>query len=308
MKPGAPPNSGRGFVRSFAGVFPLRQRLRPWFLTAVLVALSVVALAPAKASAEFVLDMTPAGKSIVDPQGIAIFQQTSISTAGSGVIDPFLSIQQASSPTVQGFNSDASKVYADAAHTTEFTEVQTGSSQGTKSILLSSIPTVTIGGVVYREFLLDDNQTGSDPAITLKELEFYTVNNNPNIDSLQTLRSTGTLAYKLDNAASHPEGVDVLIHTDLSNGSGAADLFVYIRDDAFKSFGANTNLYLYSKFQDNNDGFEEWSVLIPPHTNPNPPEPPSVVPAPPSVVLLGIGGIGLVGFVTLSRRRRLVAA
>src|SRR5262249_11256914 len=63
----------------------------------------------------------------------------------------------------QGYNTDARPV--------QFHEWTTGGA--THSLQLGSIPTVTVGGVDYREFLLSVNQTVKKPLVSLDELRIY---------------------------------------------------------------------------------------------------------------------------------------
>src|SRR5262249_55615483 len=110
------------------------------------------------------LDLTTAGS--FGSLGGAIFRQIDTQPAGSGVLDSFVRLQakNASAGVAQGYNTDARPLQFDE---------QTGKTFA-RSLLLSDVPTVNIGGSLYREFLLDINQTNSQPLLSLDALRFYT--------------------------------------------------------------------------------------------------------------------------------------
>src|SRR5262245_52952653 len=67
------------------------------------------------------------------------------------VLPPFLSITDNTTDVSQGYNTDARPVQFDESTTL------------TQSLLLTSVPIVTINMVAYREFILDINQLTTDP-------------------------------------------------------------------------------------------------------------------------------------------------
>lgn len=194
------------------------------------------------------LDLTTAG-SEVTASG-AIFQQTA-PVANSST---FLSIQR--NGMESGYNTDARPFQLD----------QTGGLTVTHSLLLSDIPTVTISGTTYREFVLDINQTTKKPLITLDELRIFLGSTG---DLTGYNGKTRTLAgltavYNMDAV----QDVSVRMNAALNGTSGPGDAFVLIPDSLFT--GA-TYVYLYSKFGSANNGAETWSV------RPVPPPPPTGV-------------------------------
>ena len=121
-------------------------------LTAVLLAITFCITAQATPT----LDLTTAGA-----EGMingAIFRQFDLRSSGSGVFDTFLKIKD--KPTEEGYNTDY--------RPPEFDE--NTSPQITRSLLLSSVPIVNIGGTNYREFLLDIDQD-VDTYLSLDELK-----------------------------------------------------------------------------------------------------------------------------------------
>jgi len=179
------------------------------------------------------------------------FVQVPDQSTGTGVIQPFLHIQK--NGVESGYNSDSP--LPDAV------------SPWTKALALSDVPIVGIGGVDYREFLLDinENSGGSNELLSLDSLSLY-IGNDPN--------ALGTKIWDMDAG---PDG-DTWIKLDysLESGSGSGDMLAYIPSDLFTG-GSFVNLY--SQFGaegtktnglDASDGFEEWAVVGPSSPVPEP--------------------------------------
>jgi hypothetical protein len=148
----------------------------------------------------------------------------------------------------QGYNSDHRPVQFD----------ENTSPQFTRSLTLAGVPIVDIGGVQYREFLLDINQKASQPLLSLDELRIY-IGNAPDLSGYNS--ATHQLAG-MDPVYDMDAGADNWIKLDarLNQGSGKGDMLAYIPDSAFTG---GSYLYLYSKFGVNytpNAGFEEWAA------------------------------------------------
>src|SRR5258708_4708187 len=94
------------------------------------------------ANAEVTLNL--AASSPQDALNGALFYSSDIQPTGTGVIQPFVRIQ--GKPTESGYNTDGPIEFDTKDHTGQ---------NWTHSITLSQVPIVTIGGVQYREFLLD---------------------------------------------------------------------------------------------------------------------------------------------------------
>lgn len=182
----------------------------------------------------------------------AIVRQVDAQPTGTGFIDSFVRLQAQGAKTVveHGYNTDGAL---------EFDENK--SRQFTRSLSLASIPEVNIGGVKYREFLLDINQKASQPFLSLDELRLF-VGASANLSGYDT--TTHQLAglnavYDLDAGGDHWIKLDVR----LNQGSGKGDMLLYVPSSLFGDPASGAYVYLYSKFGVNftaNSGFEEWAV------------------------------------------------
>lgn len=286
------------------------RRRGPSVLFGVLLVAACLFVAPTSAEAAE-LDCTSASGctsttgSLVDGQywsfaGL-LWSNTDTQAAGSGVIDSFVRISGTPDEVVYGMNTSYRPLEAHENTSPTFT----------RDLQISEIPVFEIGGVQYYEFLLDINQTGSDPLLSLDGLKLCTGASGgsydvtsptgnysaKNVDTCVDTRSgtQTTLQYNLDD---YPLGGTtspntVTLNYNLNSGSGSGDLFVYV-PTSFLGTDPNTYVYLWSKFgatdpNNNNDGYEEWAVregITPP---PPPPPPLPGVPEPASLLLLGTG-------------------
>jgi hypothetical protein len=255
-------------------------------VSALLIAAGGVMFGASRASAEITLDL--AASSPQADGNSALFYSTDLQPTGTGVIQPFVRIQ--AKPTEEGYNTDGAIEFDTKDHTGQ---------NWTHSITLSQVPIVTIGGVDYREFVLDINETSSKLGrfLSMNELEIYTSNTNLLSSFDRANHTFGTpagastsMVYDMDASG------DKLVKMDYSqaSGSGSGDMFVYIKKSLFG--GGNPYVYLYSKFgnPDGSDaGFEEWA------TRPATP----AVPLPASV-WGGLTLLGLMGAAKVRSRRQ----
>jgi hypothetical protein len=248
--------------------------------------LALLCFTPSNVRAD--LDLTTAGASGFINGGF--FTNTDNQSTGTGVINSFVRIS-GSADTIQGYNTDARPLQFD----------ENSSPQFTRALPLSAVPIVTIGGVAYREFLLDINQTGVSPLETLRELQIFTgTTGSPSgalIDGSGNVTfpafPTMTRIYDLDGAGD----MSIELNYLLNSGSGSGDMFAYIPNALFVS---GTYVTLYSLFgpppSANNDGFEEWAVRI----VEGPPLP--VIPEP-ATIITAVSGLPF-GLLALRRRFR----
>jgi hypothetical protein len=237
---------------------------------------AVVLSAAGSASAITTYDFTTVNKT--ETINGAIFTNTDDKSTGTGVIQSFVRVQ-AQRGTAEGYNTDARPLLYD----------ENSSPQFTRDLGLQYVPIVTRDGVEYREFLLDINQNGTDPLLSLDELQIRLANSGGLTGTWGTF---GTEIWDLDSGSDR----SILLNYNLNPGSGGGDLFVYIPNALFVG---GSYVYLYSKFgelggiYEENDGFEEWAVRTV-ETVPSIPEP--------STYALMFAGLAAVGF--MARRRR----
>ena len=186
---------------------------------------------------------------ITNQYGTAIFDFTQPQPTGTGIIQPFLRVQE--TPVEEGYNTSGTPVpFDDKAgpwtHNLTFADLMTTA--------------VTIQGQNYFKLLLDINEPNQSKAtISLDMLQFYTSSQG----SLTTtdLSQLGTLRY------SFSAGDQVLMDASRNHGSGSGDMFAYIPVSAFAGTASTDFVYMYCKFGNTDPsegGFEEWSLVVNP--------------------------------------------
>jgi len=192
-----------------------------------------------------------------------IVTQIDPQSTGTGVIDSFLRVQASGGNTSeQGYNTSLSAPLDDK------------SGSFTRSLLLTEVPIVNIGGVDYYQFLLDINQVNSSGLLSLNQIQLFTSSTDRNDGTVSlngtepTLSFTGgstTEQFRLSSTYSNP--YDIQLNYNLNPGSGAGDMFFYVAKSGITPLAGQTYLILYSQFGNppgvngTNDGFEEWAVL-----------------------------------------------
>jgi hypothetical protein len=240
-------------------------------------------------------DLTKKTGDSAEINGALFFATAPATSSGTGLIQAFVRVQD-------GGGNDTSPGFENG-YNTDFRPLsyeENTSPSFTTSLLLSSVPVVTIDGVQYYEFRLDINQLKSSPGLSLDEIKLYTSNVS---DGLAQGEITGTwfndnahLVYDMDGNGNS----SVLLDYSLQAGSGKSDMFFYVAKSDFGNVvPGDTYVTLYSEFgqagtldsadltalddpantalnyngsdaNDNtaamagtytsNDGFEEWSV------------------------------------------------
>jgi len=248
--------------------------------TYMMVALAVLAVLTIAVPASAYINLSYDGAEVTC--GETIFMQNSPNTAaGTGTFDPFLQIGPAANMlVVQGYSTDY--LYDKKDYQSGF---QFETTEPTHALLLSRVPQIEIGGVVYREFFGDFNEVSaeSDRFISVDDLQIY-LTSNPEPYDYTYGTEFGTFSgnpdamlnvWSLDNCSGSYEDTYILVNGDLTPGSGKKDIAVYIPDSMFEDedtcdygeAGCEKYVIFYSKYgvtEPNSDGFEEWAVQIRP--------------------------------------------
>jgi hypothetical protein len=222
----------------------------------------------------------------------ATFQIVAPQPTGTGVIDPFLTIQN--SPVEQGYNSGTNNNF-DTKRVPQWNH----------EIHVGDLATVMHNGIACAEFIVDINEPngGTKSLISLDMLKIYTsptlqtsVSTAPVVINGTTYNlfngSLGTLRYDMSN----PLGLNTVMYDDFQHGSGSGDLAIFIPKSVFAGINGTDFLYMYQAWGFNADadlttqgGFEETFAVVP--------EVPAFLP-------LGAVLLAVVGFNWLHRRRK----
>jgi len=235
-------------------------------------------------------------------------------STGTGVIDPFVRIQQGGQE--RGYNTDNG------------TPLDTKGGTFTHSIVLGDILQVNLLGEAYRAILLDINEinTTADRLLSLNQIQFFVTPNGVGDDLLHSslLEATATSpslisfagATEVFRMSSNDANFnEILLDYDRNAGSGSGDMFLLVRSSLFGA-DPTQNVIMYSHFGEppggsiltgsdsSSDGVEEWATFTGsvPGTTPFDVDPPAV-PEPMSLAIWGAMSLAGLAY----NRKRLLA-
>lgn len=296
----------------------------------ILALLMSVSLASATTTLNLLVDGADTGVQAGNIGGTFRAVQIPDGSTGTGVIDSFLRVQ---AKEIDGKTKGKDAVpltepYEHGFNTSAGTPLNDKAGIFTRSLLLTEVPIVDVGGTLYRQFLLDINQTGSDPRISLTQLQLFQQKGDfsqvkGDIDPTQfsVAQVVGGTSVMTNNYAGSVEifrmssgAADAFFTIEmdfsLNSGSGFGDIYFYVNADAFITDGSRPNLVLYSRFgqpgpHGTNDGFEEWAVVKANESECSTPGActPQTVPETSSLFLFGTAALGIL----IPLRKRLAA-
>ena len=177
----------------------------------------------------------------------AYFSTTDIQPTGTGVFQPFLTLQN--SPWEQGYNSSTGNFDTQREP------------QWNHEIQLQDLRATTIGGIAYYGFVVDINEPNAKSTswISLDGLKIFvssTLQNSTSVDGNGFFNgSLGTLVFDL--------GDNSVRYNDQQRGSGSGDLNIFIPVSLFDGFLPTDYIYMYQRWG-NTDwsqaGFEETAL------------------------------------------------
>lgn len=201
-------------------------------------------LALTSAASAAVLDLGSSGSGTLAG---AVFSTTDIQPTGTGVFDPFLTVQN--TPWEQGYNAAAGDF-----DTKRFP-------QWNHEITLGDLRATAINGTNYYGFVVDVNEPngGSQAGISLDGLKLFvspTIQNSTSVDSNGFFNgSLGSLVFDLGN--------NQLKYTDHQHGSGSGDINIFIPVADFAGFKSTDYVYMYQRWGNTDasqGGFEETAI------------------------------------------------
>jgi hypothetical protein len=167
---------------------------------------------------------------------------------GSGVFDPFLTIQN--NVTEQGYNNSIGNF--DTKREPVYNH----------EIKLSQLNVTTIGGIQYYSFNVDINEPNGATK-SLISLDSFRVYTSPTLQTTTSTDANGLFNGSLGTLRYDSGTGNFVKINDINSGSGQSDLAVFIPVSNFGGASADDNVYVYQYWgQEFNTegGYEETSI------------------------------------------------
>lgn len=205
---------------------------------------AIILVALSNAAFGILLDLGSSGSGSA---GGAFFSTTSIQPTGTGVFQPFMTVQN--SGTEQGYNSS----------TDNFDTKR--SPQWNHEIKVSDLQVTMLNNAAYYGFVVDINEPngGGQSTISLDALRIWTSS------TLQSSSSTDALGHfngSLGNLV-FDFGDNTVKYDDQQHGSGSGDLNMFVPVDLFANANPNDYVYMYQRWggvANSEGGFEETAI------------------------------------------------
>jgi hypothetical protein len=175
--------------------------------------------------------------------GTALFTTDTTQPTGTGVFDPFLTIQRKG--IEEGYSTSASSGPMDVKRVPQWNHEFTVGEMKAKAA-------VTIGNAVYYRFLIDINEpnavnsTDDKPLISLDSLKMFTASTAGLHPSNE--ESLGVKRFDLDINPAGLAADNWVLYDDRNHGSGQSDIAFMIPASAFATAADSDYVYMYQKF------------------------------------------------------------
>lgn len=228
---------------------------------------------------------TQSSVSLSTSYGTAIFTTDFSRPTGTGVFEPFLSIQ--ANGTEQGYNTSAKNGVFDTKREPQWNH----------ELQVQDLAAVTIAGAEYYSFLIDINEenAGDRSLISLDALKIFTSDTAG--QTTRNIENLGIKRFDLDLPTD-----SYILYDDANSGSGQGDIAFFIPTSAFLGASPTDYVYMYQMWgahvsanfdYNTGGGFEETAIGY------------GVVPIPEFTSILPLGLVlGAVVGVRHFRRRR----
>jgi hypothetical protein len=171
--------------------------------------------------------------------GKIYFTSDTSQPTGSGIFDPFLTIQKQG--IEQGYNSSSASAPFDVKRIPQYNHEFTLAE-------MKANASVTMGNATYYRFLIDVNEPNSTDKsrISLDSLQLYTSATAG--QTTTNVASLGVKRFDIDIDTTNTLVDNWVAYDDLNHGSGQADIAVLVPASAFAGVADSQYVYMYQKW------------------------------------------------------------